>query len=121
MTPSSTVHFSLPTSTQFVRSFPLNSCTHCSPGYGARPFGACGALDVATTTEMQTINKNLDIVRFIDSSTAAFSASSYQLASFLPHVRREGLSGRRGKLRVPDREGWQAGNRCRPAFEFDDH
>src|SRR5512133_1408616 len=36
MTPSSTVHFSFPTGTQFVRSFPLNSFTHCSPGRGAR-------------------------------------------------------------------------------------
>src|SRR5687767_1363600 len=44
MTPSSTTHFSLPTSTQLVRSLPLNSWTHCSLGCRVRVEGACAEL-----------------------------------------------------------------------------
>src|SRR5271157_6086234 len=50
MVPSSTVHFSWPTGTQPVRSFPLNSCTHCSLGYGARLRGTWGVSSAGTVT-----------------------------------------------------------------------
>src|SRR6188508_2607081 len=58
MAPSSMTHFSLPTSTQFVRSLPLNNWTHCSLGCRVRvagPWPEAGAWAEASAGRAQTI------------------------------------------------------------------
>src|SRR5262245_64564136 len=55
MVPSSTVHFSLPTSTQLVRSLPLKRRTHCSPGYSGRLVGTCAAIVTGMVSTHSTL------------------------------------------------------------------
>src|SRR5215467_5824067 len=72
MVPSSTVHFSCPTSLQPLRSCPLNSLTHCSFGSLVCAFWA------AASVAISAIESSKRICRFSGSV-------SFELASSMQH------------------------------------
>src|SRR5258708_16661979 len=55
MVPSSTVHFSCPTSIQPLRSWPLNSLTHCSLGNFIFEFWAAASVAMSAIESIKRI------------------------------------------------------------------
>src|SRR3954464_1069297 len=106
MSPSSTVHFSFPTSTQLVRSLPLNSFTHCSPGCGARLRGGCA--------HKRTGTANSSKARFIVISLAQSLHVPARAIVALDVLRGVGQIGELHLLRVPLERGFGEARGQRP-------
>src|SRR5690242_3905709 len=74
MVPSSTVHFSFPTGTQFARSRALKSFTHCSLGYGARLRGTCAVSRTGNTSARRRLVIRLSLAEILDFPSRAILA-----------------------------------------------
>ena len=83
MMPSSTVHFSLPTSVQPVRSLPLNNCTQSSPGGFGR--GSAAAAERKTRRRQHAPAPSTD-TSLAHPRTSFRSTAASGLVSALAHM-----------------------------------